>query len=557
MNLFDHLEAVATDGASLPWWSARSLSEPHRRFDAKLISRVDCWQDRRRAREALERVEKDPAVERLEPDGREVWVRFSESCMSGLGERFAEPVPVLPDNRDLLGGQRFVVNFWCANATKALHVGHLRNLAVGNGLAGVFSESGAQVERHSLICDIGRSMGEAMAGVARSDPQTGPELEKADHFVGRCYLDYLRAAQDRVAPDVGSREIALGGEGGALDGADELTLQLMAGDADARELWHRTRSWVMQGQLETLARLGVEFERVYYESDYMAKMRELEELGLRQGVIHRDGDGVVVFPTGLSELEEMPLVRSDGVPTQHMRSLAFWIDPPDLDGAFSIQVSGAEWVSHVSCRRRLAAALSVDGAAVATKPTQDVFHGMVAVEKRAMASSVEGALLIDDLLDWLEAQIDSDQRARRVLESHPSPERVPAQVALACFSLQQVGKTVEFDPLSLLDESRSPGWALACARAASGRPVTPADLRAAPGDPDYRYALVQSEMYRRHLLRAIGTRDLETLGRYAFRLAGWYLREPRAATVERVVSATLGQAAVGLGLEPLQSERVG
>ncbi len=556
MNLFDHLEAVAAGGASPPWWSARSLSEPHPEFDAKLISRVDCWQDKRRAREALERVEQNPAVERLRPEGREVWVRLSESLLEGLGERFEDPSAGLPDNGDLLAGRRFVVNFWCANATKALHVGHLRNLAVGNGLAGVFRESGAEVERHSLICDVGRSMGEAMAGVARSGPQAGPELEKPDHFVGRCYLDYLRATAERVTPDVGSREIARG-EMEEQDGADDLTLRLLAGDPAARELWLATRSWVMEGQEETLGRLGVDFERVYYESDYLARMRELEQAGLRAGVLRRDGDGVVVYPTGLSELEEMPLVRSDGVPTQHMRSLAFWIDPPDLEGALSIQVSGAEWVSHVACRRRLAAALGADGRAVATKPTHDVFHGMVAVEKRAMASSVEGALLIDDILDWLDAQIDSDEHAKRVLESHPCPERVPAQVALACFSLRQVGKTVDFDPLSLLDVSRSPGWALACARAGSGRPVGEADLRAATGDPDYRYALVQSEMYRRHLLRTIGTRDLEMLARYAFRLAGWYLREPRAATVERVVGATLGQAARGLGLEPAQAERVG
>ena len=68
---------------------------------------------------------------------------------------------------DLAHGQRYSVQFWDANATKALHVGHLRNLSIGNALAPRSTQAGGQVERRSLISDAGRSMGEAMAGVRR------------------------------------------------------------------------------------------------------------------------------------------------------------------------------------------------------------------------------------------------------------------------------------------------------------------------------------------------------------------------------------------------------
>ena len=91
---------------------------------------------------------------------------------------------------DLAQGRSFSVQFWDANATKALHVGHLRNLAIGNALAAALAQAGGQVERRALISDAGRSMGEAMAGVMKSGrhAQAWPDRnEKSDHFVGCCY----------------------------------------------------------------------------------------------------------------------------------------------------------------------------------------------------------------------------------------------------------------------------------------------------------------------------------------------------------------------------------
>jgi len=76
---------------------------------------------------------------------------------------------------DLAHGQRFSVQFWDANATKALHIGHLRNLAIGNSLAAALQQSGAHVERRSRISDMGRGMGEAMGRCpAQRSPRPGP-----------------------------------------------------------------------------------------------------------------------------------------------------------------------------------------------------------------------------------------------------------------------------------------------------------------------------------------------------------------------------------------------
>jgi arginyl-tRNA synthetase len=548
-NLFDRLECVAADAQGPCSWSPRSLSRPHYRYDLKLVAQVDSWRDDGRAAEALERIAREPYVEDLLPDGDEVWVRLGDDWVQRRGRSVEEGVS-LASHSDLAAGQRFAIYFWCANATKALHIGHLRNLAIGNGLTGALREMGAEVQRRSLICDWGRSMGEAMAGIALSGPQAEPECEKSDHFVGRCYLDYLQSSPARKVVDVGAGEIsAIGSSAGHDDGADDLIRRLMCGEPKARELWSRTRRWVIDGQLETLRRLGIDFERVIFESDFVSYMDELERLGLENGLLRRDSDGVIRYETGHPELAEMPLVRGDGVPTQHMRALAYWMAAPELNDLTSMQVSGSEWVAHVSCRRKLMGELTGDSPARTMHPTFDVFHGMVSVEQRAMSSSTEGALLVDDLVDWLDAQIDSDRNAEQVRSRHPHPERVASQTALAFFVLHPVGKAIEFDPAALLDTDRSLGWALARARA-DRSPAQKAGMADDHASAEYRFAVVQSEVYRRHLRRTLETMNIERLARYTYRLASWYVEQPRGRGVERLVQAVLEQASRGLGLEP-------
>ncbi len=102
---------------------------------------------------------------------------------------------------------------------------------------------------------------------------------------------------------------------------------------------------------------------------------------------------------------------------------------------------------------------------------------MVSRQKRALASS-EGALLIDELLEWLDARIDESPERRAVRHGHPAPERIAAQVALGYFLSYPVAPPIDFDPEQLLQDGESLGWDLVRARArhsdaapSSGRPV--------------------------------------------------------------------------------------
>ncbi|MGD1057687.1 MAG: arginine--tRNA ligase [Solirubrobacteraceae bacterium] len=553
INLFDYFEDLPSHGGAGAHWAARTPLRPSDRFDVKLVPRSPGWQQDAASLDALERVEREPWVAQMVRTDGGAELRLDDDWIEAAGRTLQEGDGSEQELTDLAYGQRFSVQFWDANATKALHVGHLRNLAIGNALAAALSQAGAQVERRSLISDAGRSMGEAMAGVMKSGrhAQAWPDKnEKSDHFVGLCYAEYVAAGRSfngnsngngvAAAGDSLTRELDV-----RNDDADELLRRVLAGDRQALELWYKTRAWVIAGQRKTLQRLGIAFDRVFFESDFLADAAELMANGLRDGLLHRREDGVVIYPTEREDFDEFPLVRGDELPTQHMRALAYWMAAPGLDGMTSVQVCGSEWVSHVTCRRQLMGQLMPEGGR-GMHPTSDIFHGMVSRQKRAITSSEEGALLIDELTEWLQVQIEADPGNEQLLDRLGSAEHIAGQVALGFFVPRPVTPRVDFHPEKLLDVHESPGWELAQARARQGRATNAGELAQ---DPDYRFAVVQSELHRRHLRIAVERLDPGPLARYVIHFARWYLEQERSEPVQRVVHTLLERGARGLGLE--------
>lgn len=548
-NLFDFLDEIATGPEGRPLWAARAPYQPHGRYDLMLVPCVREWQESADALAALDRIEADPIVAQLDREGKQVWARLADDWVERTGEALAAGETV--DHSDLAAGRTFALNFWDANSTKALHIGHLRNLALGNALGAALGEAGGKIERRSIICDVGRSMGEAMAGVVRSGKHTQSSLEggvKSDHFVGTCYAEYVKSGpilngrDDNPATSL-TRELDV-----HHDSADELLQRVLDGDQTAIELWSKTRAWVISGQRKTLARLGIAFDRVFFESDFLPEVAELSNLGLEHGMLQRRPDGAIIYLTDREELEEMPLLRADGLPTQHMRALAYWMAAPGLEGTTSIQVCGLEWVAHVTCRRQLMDEMMAKGAgADINHPAHDVFHGMVSKQSESVSSSKKNALLIDELAEWIDEAIEGEPERLAVRSRHPSAEHIVPQVALGYFLMHTNTKPLDFEPEKLLREEQSLGWDLARARAHNG------DAAAAAAepveDPEYRFAVVQSEMYRRHLQQAVERLDVSPLARWVAHLSRWYLEEDRSPQVQRAIQAALGQGAVGLGLE--------
>ena len=549
-NLFDYFENAAVRDGRPASWAARAPRRPQDGFDLKLMSRSPAWREDPAALAELERIEGEPWVGEVHRGERSVDLRLDDGWVETAGAALEAGGTAEATLADLAHGRRYSVQFWDANATKALHVGHLRNLGIGNAIAAALAQAGGQVERRSLISDAGRSMGEAMAGVMKSGRHTGSWSdgdEKSDHFVGLCYAEYVAAAgsitgdEDERPEDSQTRELTM-----RYDDADELLKQVLKGDRETLELWYKTRAWVIAGQRKTLARLGIAFDRVFFESDFLSDITELTAARLQDGTFTRRDDGVVYYETGLDGFPEFPLVRPDGVPTQHMRALAYWLAAPDLREIVSMQVCGTEWASHVTCRRALMGELQpeLNGG---MHPTHDIFNAMVGDQKRAISSS-EGALLIDDVVDWLDGQIDADPALRELRRGHPAPERIAPQIALGYFLPYPVAKPLEFDRQDLLRDQDSVGWDLVRARGSRSRLGTGGGSPVE--DPNYRFAVVQSELYRAHLRLAVERLDVSQLALYLKHLSQWHLEDDRGEHVERVVQTLLDRSARGLGLEP-------
>jgi len=551
-NLFDLFDRVATGDEGRPLWAARAPYEPHDRYDLMLVPRVKGWQDDPAAIAALERLEAEPCVAEIDRGERQAWVRLADEWVEGTGSALVAGAAGDAPHADLAAGQTYALNFWDANSTKALHIGHLRNLALGNALGAALTEAGGRVERRSIICDVGRSMGEAMAGVVKSGRHTGsmPDNgEKSDHFVGACYAEYVKSGpvltgrDDNPASSL-TRELDV-----HHDSADELLQRVLDGDQTAIELWSKTRAWVISGQRKTLARLGISFDRVFFESDFLPEVAELSNLGLEHGMLQRRPDGAVIYLTDREELEEMPLLRADGLPTQHMRALAYWMAAPGLEGTTSIQVCGLEWVAHVTCRRQLMDQMMEKGAgAEINHPRHDVFHGMVSKQSESVSSSKKNALLIDELAEWIDSALESEEGRASVRRRHPAAEAIVPQVALGYFLMHANTKPLDFEPEKLLRAEQSLGWDLARARAHNGA-GSGAPAAEPAHDPDYRFAVVQSEMYRRHLQQAVERLDVGPLAKYVAHLSRWYLESAREPHVQEATQAALAQGARGLGLE--------
>ena len=142
-------------------WAARSPRRP-RRFDLKLVPRSTYWQDDADALRVLDQIENEPWVSAVKRERDGVEVRIADSWIESVGAGLEAGGSAEAGLGDLTNGQRYSVQFWDANATKALHVGHLRNLAIGNAISSALTQAGGQVARCVDTVDAGQLPGERL-----------------------------------------------------------------------------------------------------------------------------------------------------------------------------------------------------------------------------------------------------------------------------------------------------------------------------------------------------------------------------------------------------------
>jgi len=521
--------------------------------DVRLEQRDAAWVDSSAGRNALAA---------LAAGGEPFGARFPDERLGRLGELLecGERDPLATSG--VAAGARWVVNFGDPNTTKALHVGHLRNIAIGNAVASAAAALGADVVRQSRVGDFGRSMGEAMAGylaygggrVPASGVGAGAGA-KGDRLIGECYLRYVRSLPARAAATADPArdgDAALSRERVVhRDTAEELLERWSAGDPNVALLFDEVRDWVVDGHAATYARLGVRVDRTLFESDYLAHAEALVREGLACGAIERGADRATLYPTGEEAYPQLLLHRRDGFPTQHLRYVATYDAlRPLLDGARTVAVFGSEWRGLIrSCEALLRRLRPGEEA----HPTDNLMHEMVLGDGgAAVKSSRGGALLVDDLFERVAAAEPVVGLARR--HGRVDAEQLGRIVLLGFFLGRPLQERMTVTLEELLDARRNVGWSLAQAWARACDPRHDGAPDPEPGDAGYRFVLVQSQRHRRLLARCVAELELLPFVRFHYHLTRWFAGVQATPRIARAMRGVLGEGLAALGLaEPVSA----
>lgn len=547
-NIATFLEdMVSADGADDVCQTIELRRKEDAYADARLFFKDRAWLASKSGQSFVEALTVNPAIASVYTKSTTVSLRFADELLVALGKDFETGHSHILNVSDLLPGKTFVIGFVGPNTSKALHIGHLRNLAIGNALASTLAAAGAVVVRQSLVGDIGRNICEAMAGYKSLHDGEDPLVIgiKPDHFIGKIYAEYNSTycneqSSGEQAFDPVTREIEV-----VNDLADTFMRRWLARDPEIHELWRRVRKWVLAGHQETLERLGVSIDRHDYESDVVGDVDELMTRMLRQGILRSDSDGRIVYDSGRAEFELMVLVRNDGFPTEHARLLATYCRLLNewRTRCTYLDLAGTEWQPASSLHMEL---MRKSHSCRIEETHLQLFHGMVTVNDAKMASTDGTAILIDHLLDRLliAPQIKS------VAESSKGAVRIETVVDIIVkgfFLCRPAMKNLEFSWDNLMREKSNPGWLIARAWC-HARSLEETSEAATGLSNAYRLALIRAQDFRRNIRQSTRAYSLSGLASYLLYLCEFFLDKPEDVWLTRIMRAVLGATLTSMGL---------
>ena len=194
------------------------------------------------------------------------------------------------DGNAPLAGHKIMIEFSAPNTNKPLHLGHLRNDALGESVSRILKKAGAEVFKVDLINNRGIHICKSMLAYKLFHEAKGDTPEKlgmkGDHFVGQCYVEFDKYLK-------GDAKNGVPAHPEALRQAEEMLIKWEQGDEETHKLWKMMNDWTIDGLKETYARTGVGFDKYYYESETYLKGKDEIQKGLEKGVFFKADDGSV------------------------------------------------------------------------------------------------------------------------------------------------------------------------------------------------------------------------------------------------------------------------
>ena len=209
-----------------------------------------------------------------------------------------------------------MVEYSSPNTNKPLHLGHVRNNLLGYSLTRILEACGNKVVKTNIVNDRGIHICKSMLAWQKWFDGATPQStgQKGDHLIGDCYVafdkHYRAEVSDLVAKGMTEDEAKAASP--LMREAHEMLVKWEQKDPDVRKLWKMMNDWVYAGFDETYKRMGVSFDKIYYESDTYLEGKEKVLEGLQKGIMYRKDDGSVWADLTGDGLDHKLLLRADG-----------------------------------------------------------------------------------------------------------------------------------------------------------------------------------------------------------------------------------------------------
>ena len=306
-------------------------------------------------------------------------------------------------------GETMMVEYSSPNTNKPLHLGHLRNNFLGYSVSEILREAGNEVVKTQIINDRGIHICKSMLAWQKYGEDETPESSgmKGDKLAGKYYVRFDQEYKKEISALVNSGKTQEEAEKEApiYIAAQDMLLKWEDNDTEVRALWEKMNSWVYDGFDVTYKTLGVDFDKLYYESDTYLVGRDYVLEGLEKGVFFKKDDGSVWVDLTNQGMDEKLLLRSDGTSVYMTQDIGTAIlrfkDYPKLNG--QVYTVGNEQDYHFKVLFLILKKLGFEWA-------QNCFHlsyGMVDLPTGKMKSR-EGTVVDAD--DLIQEMIDTAQK---------------------------------------------------------------------------------------------------------------------------------------------------
>ncbi len=212
--------------------------------------------------------------------------------------------------------ETILVEYSSPNTNKPLHLGHIRNNLLGFSLCRILSATGNRVIKTNIVNDRGIHICKSMIAWQKFGKGETPSSSgiKGDHLVGKYYVLFEQEFKSQVEKLVekGMDENDARNSAPVINEARDMLRKWEAGDREVVELWKMMNSWVYEGFDETYRKLGVDFDKIYYESDTYKLGKDIVLDALRKGILYQNQDKSIWADLTVDGLDQKLLLRSDG-----------------------------------------------------------------------------------------------------------------------------------------------------------------------------------------------------------------------------------------------------